>query len=172
MEEQVVLATENGEKIGLMGKNEAHEKGLLHQAISIIIFNKNNEMLIQQRAFGKYHWAGIWSNSCCSHPRDGESFLAAADRRLFEELGFNAHLTEQFRFVYKATDEVSGLTEHEYDAVFTGVYNDAVPFNPAEVNAVKWISIPDLLTDIENNPSNYSFWFKIILKEFLKRGII
>ena len=172
IEEQVVLCDEAGEKTALMGKTEAHQKGLLHRAISVIVFNKNGEMLLQQRAFSKYHWAGIWSNTCCSHPRDGESFAAAADRRLLEEMGFSTPLSEQFCFVYKAKDEQSGMTEHEYDVVFTGYYDGAIPFNQEEVNAVSWIGVPELLLDVDSHPDKYSFWFKIILQEFLKRGII
>ena len=172
MEEQVVLVNKEDEIQGLMGKTEAHEKGLLHRAISIIIFNSNNEMLIQQRADEKYHWAGIWSNAVCTHPRDGESYLASAERRLFEELGFNTELSEVFDFIYKAKDEESGLTEHELDHVFIGKYDGEIPFNPNEVKAVKWISFPKLLIEIEENANKFSFWFKIILKEFQERGLL
>src|SRR5579864_2370237 len=121
-EEEVVLVDENNAVLGYMGKLEAHKTGLLHRAISIIIFNDKGEMLIQQRGLKKYHWAGIWSNTCCSHPRKHESFQQAAERRLFEELGFRAPLKEEFHFIYKAYDEPSRLTEYEYDTVFTGSY--------------------------------------------------
>jgi len=172
MEEKVVLVNKNDEVLGLMGKTEAHEKGLLHRAISIMVFNAKNEVLIQQRADEKYHWAGIWSNTVCTHPRDGESYLDTANRRLFEELGFNTELTEVFDFIYKAKDEESGLTEHELDHVFIGKYEGEIPFNKKEVKAVKWISKDDLLKDIQENPEQFSFWFKIILKEFEKRNLI
>jgi isopentenyl-diphosphate Delta-isomerase len=171
-EEKVVLVNPQDEIMGLMGKTEAHEKGLLHRAISIVVFNKKREMLIQQRSFEKYHWKGIWSNTVCTHPRDGESYKEAAQRRLFEELGFNTELTEIFDFIYKAKDADSGLTEHELDHVFTGVYGGKIPFNKAEVNAVRWISIPDLLAELEENPDKFSFWFKIILKEMQDRNIL
>lgn len=171
-EEEVVLVDEANEVLGYMGKLEAHKLGLLHRAISIIIFNNEGEMLIQQRALTKYHWAGIWSNTCCSHPRKDETFQQAAERRLFEELGFNAPLEEEFHFIYKAVDKDSGLTEHEYDTVFTGVFNDDFEFNKDEIHDVKWISIDDLMEDIAENPDKYSFWFKIILDEMKKRGTI
>ena len=112
-EEIVVLVDETNEILGYLGKLEAHKKGLLHRAISVIVFNSKGEMLLQQRAFTKYHWAGIWSNTCCSHPRKDEGFKEAAERRLFEELGIQITLDEQFNFVYKAYDEKSGLTEQE-----------------------------------------------------------
>lgn len=171
MEEQVVLVNREDIVQGLLGKTEAHEKGLLHRAISIIVFNDKNEMLIQQRADKKYHWAGIWSNTVCTHPRENESYQAAAERRLFEELGFNTMLNEVFDFIYKAKDAESGLTEHELDHVFVGNYNGEIPFNKEEVKAVRWISIPQLLIEIEDNPNLFSFWFKIILKEFQEREL-
>jgi isopentenyl-diphosphate delta-isomerase len=171
-EEQVVLVDEQNEVIGYMGKLEAHKKGLLHRAISVIIFNDKGEMLVQQRALSKYHWAGIWSNTCCSHPRKNESFQAAAERRLYEELGFKTPLKEAFHFIYKAYDEKSGLTEWEYDTVFIGVYNGSFQFNKEEVNAIKWMGKKELLEDIKEHPENYSFWFKIILDEMLKRSLL
>ena len=172
MEEQVVIVNKNDEEIGLMGKMEAHEKGILHQAISIILFNKKGEMLLQQRADKKYHWANIWSNSVCTHPRKNESHQKAAERRLVEELGISTDLKEIFSFIYKAFDEESGLTEHEYDHVFVGNYEGEIPFNIDEVKAVNWISISELLSDVEKNPEKYSFWFKIILKEMQKRELL
>lgn len=172
MEEQVVLVNEQDEILGTMGKTEAHEKGALHQAISIVVFNEQGEMLLQQRAAQKYHWANIWSNTVCTHPRYGESHQAAADRRLQEELGFSTPLKEVFSFIYKALDQESGLTEHEYDHVFVGKYQGKIPFNTEEVQAVQWIKPADLLEDVAQNPAKYSFWFKIILKEMQKRGTI
>ncbi len=171
-EEEVVLVDEDNEVIGYMGKLEAHKKALLHRAISVNIFNSKGEMLIQQRGLNKYHWAGKWSNTCCSHPRKGESFKEAAERRLFEELGFKTPLTEAFHFIYKAHDKKSDLTEYEYDTVFTGVYDTGFNFNKNEIEAVAWIRPDDLLKDIEANPEKYSFWFKIILDEMKKKGII
>lgn len=171
-EEEVVLVDEENNVLGYMGKLEAHKKALLHRAISVIIFNSKGEMLIQQRALTKYHWAGIWSNTCCSHPRKDESFKTAAERRLFEELGIKTPLKEEFHFIYKAYDKPSGLTEWEYDTVFTGVFNDSFNFNKEEVAAIRWTKMDDLQNDIQNNPEQYSFWFKIILDEMKKREII
>ncbi len=171
-EEQVVLVDEQNTELGLLGKLEAHEKGLLHRAISVIIFNSAGEILIQQRAFSKYHWAGIWSNTCCSHPRAGESFSDAAHRRLREELGFETTLSEAFRFIYKATDAQSGLTEHELDAVFTGTFDNNFEFNPHEIHEVRWMKVDDLFADLTPNPEQSSFWFKIILDEMKARGTI
>ena len=172
MEEQVVIVNKKDEEIGLMGKMEAHEKGMLHQAISIILFNKKGEMLLQQRAEKKYHWANIWSNSVCTLPRSKESHQKAAERRLVEELGISTDLKEIFSFIYKAYDDESGLTEHEYDHVFVGEYEGEIPFNEYEVKAVAWVSIPNLLKDVKAKPEKYSFWFKIILKEMEKRELL
>jgi isopentenyl-diphosphate delta-isomerase len=171
-QEEVVLVNEHDDVLGYMEKLDAHQQGLLHRAISVNIFNSNGEMLIQQRGLNKYHWAGIWSNTCCSHPRKEESFQSAAERRLFEELGFKTPLTEAFHFIYKAHDEQSGLTEHEYDTVFTGIYDDVFQFNKDEIAAIEWIQPAALLADIEQHPDKYSFWFKIILKELKKKKII
>lgn len=170
-EEQVVLVDENNHVLGYMGKQEAHIKAVLHRAISVIIFNSKGEQLIQQRAFSKYHFAGIWSNTCCSHPRKDETFQAAAERRLFEELGIKTPLKEVFHFIYKVYDEKSGLTEHEYDTVFTGVYEGAFEFNKDEVADTRWINNEELENDIQQCPEQYSFWFKTILKEFNSRKI-
>ena len=93
-EEQVILVNENDEKIGLMPKQEAHEKGVLHRAFSVFIFNGKNELMLQQRALHKYHSPGLWTNTCCSHQRDGETTLQAGKRRLFEEMGFHTDLKE------------------------------------------------------------------------------
>jgi len=172
MEEQVVLVNKNDEIQGFMGKMEAHEKGALHQAISIIVFNKKGQMLLQQRAEKKYHWANIWSNTVCTHPRKDETHQASADRRLVEELGFSTSLKEKFSFIYKAHDDESGLIEHEFDHVFIGEYEGEIPFNEDEVKAVQWIEISDLLIDVKNKPKKYSFWFKIILKEMEKRELL
>ena len=172
MEEQVVLVDKTDAILGLMAKTEAHEKGVLHRAISIILFNSKKELLIQQRADEKYHWAGIWSNTVCTHPRDGESYKAAADRRLHEELSIFTELKEVFDFIYKAKDEESGMTEHELDHVFVGQYEGEIPFNPEEVKAVRWISAAKLYVEIDENPDKFSFWFKIILKEFKERGLL
>lgn len=171
-EEQVVLVDEENNVLGYLGKQEAHVKGLLHRAISVIIFNSKGEQLIQQRAWTKYHFAGLWSNTCCSHPRKNESFKDAATRRLFEELGIKTPLKEEFNFIYKAHDTQSGLTEWEYDTVFTGVFDGDFEFNKTEVADVRWINTEDLREEITKNPEQFSFWFRIILNELKKRGTI
>lgn len=164
-EELVILVDENDQKIGLMPKMEAHEKGLLHRAFSIFIFNDKNELMLQQRAHHKYHTPGLWTNTCCSHQRDGETSLEAGKRRLMEEMGFVVPLEERTKFTYKAPFE-NGLTEHEIDHVMIGHYNDEPVINPDEVADWKWISIDDLEKDIEANPDNYTPWFKIIFQKF------
>jgi isopentenyl-diphosphate delta-isomerase len=169
-EEQVVLVDEQGNELGLMGKTEAHKKGILHKAISVLIFNSKGEMLIQQRAFTKYHWAGIWSNTCCSHPRSGETFDDAAQRRLKEELGITTLLKKEFFFTYKAKDEKSGLTEHEYDWVFTGIFDDTFEYNRQEINAVKWMTKEELQKEMDAEPEQFSFWFPIIIENMKKHG--
>lgn len=164
MEEKVVLVNENNEVLGLMPKMEAHEKGLLHRAISILLYNSKGEMLIQQRASTKYHWPLIWSNAVCSHPRENEDFKEAAQRRLQEELNISCSLEEVYRFIYKAKDEQTELIEHEYDVVFKGVYDGEIPFNPDEIESIRWITLDKLIQDIEIQSNRYSFWFKEILK--------
>jgi isopentenyl-diphosphate delta-isomerase len=171
-EEVVVLVDKNDKVIGSMDKLKAHEQGALHQAISIIVFNKKGQMLLQQRAEKKYHWANIWSNTVCTHPRENESHQASAERRLVEELGFSTELNEVFSFIYKAEDASSGLIEHEYDHVFIGEYEGGIPFNEDEVQAVQWIEVADLLEDVKQDPEKYSFWFKIILEEMVKREML
>jgi|ERR1043165_1342086 isopentenyl-diphosphate delta-isomerase len=171
-EEQVVLVDEDNNVLGYMGKLEAHKKALLHRAISVIIFNSKGEQLVQQRAWTKYHFAGIWSNTCCSHPRKDESFQHAAERRLWEELGIKTPLKEQFHFIYKVHDEKSGLTEWEYDTVFTGVFEGEFEFNKDEVADVKWMTTAELEKDIATNPEQYSFWFRTILDEMKKKGVL
>jgi isopentenyl-diphosphate delta-isomerase len=168
-EEQVVLVDEENNVLGYVGKLEAHKKALLHRAISVLIFNSKGEQLIQQRAWNKYHFAGIWSNTCCSHPRKDESFQHAAERRLFEELGIKTPLKEEFNFIYKVYDEKSGLTEWEYDTVFTGVFDGPFEFNKEEVADVRWVTTEELEKDLKANPEKYSFWFRTILEEFQKR---
>ena len=140
MEEKVVLVNKNNEVLGLMPKVEAHEKGLLHRAISILLYNSKGEMLIQQRAKTKYHWPLIWSNAVCSHPRENEDFQDAAQRRLKEELNITCSLKEVYRFIYKAKDEQTGLIEHEYDVVYEGQFDGEIPFNPNEIESIRWIA--------------------------------
>jgi isopentenyl-diphosphate delta-isomerase len=160
----VVLVDKNDKKLGLMPKMEAHEKAVLHRAFSVFIFNKNGDLMLQQRAAHKYHSPLLWTNTCCSHQRDGEANLEAGKRRLFEEMGFNADLKEVFSFVYKAPFD-NGLTEHELDHVMVGYFDNKPNINKDEVEAYKWMALEDVKTDIEKNPHIYTAWFKIIFNE-------
>ena len=165
MEEQVILVNEKDEPIGLMGKMEAHEKGLLHRAFSVFVFKSKQEVLLQQRAACKYHSPNLWTNTCCSHPRAGETNQQAGERRLQEEMGLQVPLREVFSFIYKAPFD-NGLTEHEYDHVLVG-YSDAQPqINPEEVASWKWLSLEAIKEDILQAPERYTAWFKIIFEEF------
>ncbi|MEQ3500769.1 isopentenyl-diphosphate Delta-isomerase [Tenacibaculum sp. SSH1-16] len=164
MKEQVILVDQQDNPIGLMEKIEAHEKALLHRAFSVFVFNDKNELMLQQRAAEKYHSPLLWTNTCCSHQRDGESNIEAGKRRLQEEMGFSCELEEVFSFIYKAPFD-NGLTEHEYDHVMIGTFNDEPIVNPEEVASYKWMPLEEVKNDIENHPEKYTAWFKIIFKE-------
>ena len=164
-EEQVILVNEKDEPIGLMNKMEAHEKAVLHRAFSVFVLNDKNEVMLQQRAHHKYHSPLLWTNTCCSHQRAGETNLQAGKRRLYEEMGFNAELKELFHFIYKAPFD-NGLTEHELDHVMIGYSNEVPSINPEEVESWKWMKIEDIKEDMIQNPALYTIWFKIIFDEF------
>lgn len=164
-EEKVILVNENDEQIGLMEKLEAHEKAVLHRAFSVFVLNDKNEVMLQQRAHQKYHSPLLWTNTCCSHQREGETNIQAGTRRLFEEMGFTTELKELFHFIYKAPFD-NGLTEHELDHVMIGYYNEAPKINPDEVESWKWMSIEAIRDDIQTQSENYTVWFKIIFDEF------
>ncbi|WP_324721516.1 isopentenyl-diphosphate Delta-isomerase [Salinimicrobium sp. HB62] len=164
-EEQVILVNENDEQIGLMPKMEAHEKALLHRAFSVFIFNDKNELMIQQRALGKYHSPGLWTNTCCSHQREGETNIEAGKRRLQEEMGFSTDLKDTVSFIYKAPFD-NGLTEHEFDHILVGHYNDEPNLNPEEAHDYKWVSLEELKKDMKVNPDIYTAWFKIIFDKY------
>jgi len=166
-EEQVILVDEHDRPLGLMGKLDAHRKGELHRAISILVFNDRNEIMLQQRAFTKYHTPGLWSNTCCSHPRPDESTLAAANRRLMEEMGFGCRLDKAIEFIYRASFG-NGLIEHEYDHVYIGYHNQDPVINPEEVNAFRWISVADLMEDMSSDPELYTIWFRIIMERIME----
>jgi isopentenyl-diphosphate delta-isomerase len=165
MEDNVILVNSNNEVLGTMPKLEAHEKGVLHRAFSVFIFNENGELMLQQRAADKYHSPLLWTNTCCSHQRIEEENIQAGKRRLMEEMGFTVELSEMFSFIYKAPFD-NGLTEHELDFVLIGHYNDEPNINKKEVENWKWISLDVLVEDIKNNPDIYTIWFKIIFEEF------
>jgi isopentenyl-diphosphate Delta-isomerase len=164
IEEQVILVDKNDNQIGLMPKMEAHEKALLHRAFSVFTFNEKGQLLLQQRASDKYHSPLLWTNTCCSHQRNGETSLEAGKRRLQEEMGFTCDLEEVFSFIYKAPFD-NGLTEHELDHVMVGRYNENPIINKEEVESFKWMTLEEVKDDIENNPQIYTEWFKIIFKE-------
>jgi isopentenyl-diphosphate delta-isomerase len=169
--EQVVLVDENDKEIGTEEKMAAHQNGgKRHRAFSILIFNDKNELMLQQRAFSKYHAGGLWTNTCCSHPRPGESTVAAAHRRLIEEMGFDTELKEIFSFKYQVKLD-HNLTENEYDHFFIGKYNLEPKINKEEAEAWKWITEENLNRDIKANLLKYTFWFKEIWKEFEKRTL-
>lgn len=164
-EEQVILVDSNDNQIGLMPKMEAHEKAVLHRAFSVFVFNDSGELLLQQRAVDKYHSPLEWTNTCCSHQRDGESNIEAGKRRLQEEMGFTCELSEVFSFIYKAPFD-NGLTEHELDHVMIGKFNGVPEVNPDEVERFKWMSLEEVKVDMEMDESKYTVWFRIIFDKY------
>jgi isopentenyl-diphosphate Delta-isomerase len=164
IKEEVILVNEKDEAIGTMEKLEVHEKGLLHRAFSVFIFNTKGEMLLQRRAMDKYHSPGLWTNACCSHPRPGEETLKAAQRRLQEEMGISTELSHKTSFTYRS-EFGNGLTEHEFDHVFTGDINTDPVINKAEVMEFAWSSIQDIKKSIITSPGNYTSWFRIAMEK-------
>ena len=167
VEKKVVLVDKSGNQIGLMPKLEAHQKGILHRAFSIFLFNSENQILLQKRSLIKYHSAGLWTNTCCSHPRDGEDIIDAGKRRLYEEMGIKTELKKEFEFTYK---EVlgNGLTEHEFDHVLIGNFNGNPILNKDEVEDWKWMSLEEIEKDINENQEDYTVWFVIAFDYFYK----
>lgn len=157
---EVILVNDNDEPVGVMEKMEAHEKGLLHRAFSVFIFNRNGEMLLQQRAADKYHSPGLWTNACCSHPMPGEETIDAAHRRLLEEMGFDTALKSAFDFTYKTAFD-NGLTEHELDHVFIGSYDGEIFPNDEEVKDFSFMKIETIRESIMRHEQIYTSWFKI-----------
>lgn len=161
---EVVLVNEQDIAVGRMNKLQAHQEGHLHRAFSVFIFNNKNELLLQKRAIDKYHSGGLWTNTCCSHPADGEDPKTSAERRLQEEMGFTVPLKFFKSFTYRA-DLENGLIEHEFDHVFIGYYNGDAKPDPAEVVEWKYIGVDDLLLDMKADPSGYTAWLNIIMPE-------
>lgn len=162
--EEVILVDQHDTPLGTMEKLEAHQKGLLHRAFSVFIFTSDGELLLQKRALHKYHSAGLWTNTCCSHPRPGEEILAAANRRLKEEVGISAPLVHRTAFVYKSEFE-NGLTEHEYDHVFVGMSDADPEINEEEVAELRYATIEDIKQEIARHPEQFTTWFKIAIAE-------
>ena len=158
--QQLILVDQQDVQTGTMEKMEAHYQGVLHRAFSVFIFNHKGDMLLQQRAANKYHSGGLWTNACCSHPYDGQETLAAAEKRLKEEMGFTVPLKKAFEFVYKASFE-NGLTEHEYDHVFIGYYDGDIIPAAEEVQDYCFMNAEEIKISIESHPHRYTAWFKI-----------
>lgn len=161
--EEVILVDTKDNETGTMEKLMAHEKGLLHRAFSVLIFNTRGELLLQKRARNKYHSGALWSNTCCSHPRPGESTQEAAGRRLMEEMGLDIQPTFLYKFIYKTTLD-NNLVEHEYDHVFTGFFDGEPTINPHEVEDWKYMDLLDLKDDMDNNPHQYTCWLHLIIQ--------
>ncbi|MCE2864360.1 MAG: isopentenyl-diphosphate Delta-isomerase [Flavobacteriia bacterium] len=167
-DEYVVLVDEQDQDIGQLEKIEAHELGLLHRAFSVLLFNDRGELLLQQRAAHKYHSPLLWTNTCCSHQRPNETTLMAAERRLKEEMGMSAPMQTAFKFQYKATLD-QGLTEHELDHVLFGYTNQDPNINPEEVAAFRWISMAQLLQELQSKRDSFTIWFQILLDQHLEK---
>jgi isopentenyl-diphosphate Delta-isomerase len=162
--DHLILVNSADEPVGTMEKMEAHQLGLLHRAFSILVFNTKGELLIQQRAAEKYHSAGLWTNTCCSHPLAGSAIEDTIHARLQHEMGFDCELQFLYKFEYRK-EFANGLTEHELDYVYVGI-SDATPHpNPAEASAYRWVSWPDLLHEWDNHPERFTFWLGLILEQ-------
>ena len=164
-EEEVILVTPEDQVIGTMPKLEAHEKAELHRAFSVFVLNERGETLLQQRAAHKYHSPLLWTNTCCSHQRLGETNVEAGRRRLMEEMGFETDLRELFSFIYMAPID-NGLTEHELDHVLLGYFSGSPDINPEEVAAWKWMGLDEIRRDLADFPEKYTAWFRIIFNRF------
>ncbi|MBS1556793.1 MAG: isopentenyl-diphosphate Delta-isomerase [Bacteroidetes bacterium] len=169
MTTEVILVDSEDNAIGTMEKMEAHEKGLLHRAFSVLIFNSKGQMLLQKRARSKYHSGGLWTNTCCSHPAPNESVAEAAKRRLKEEMGIDAEPKFDYKFTYK-TPLDQNLVEHEVDHVFTATFDGKPVINTSEVEDWKFVDVNELLVDISSNPQRYTEWFKLIVQDRYAHG--
>ena len=163
--DDVILVDKEDNQVGLMQKLEAHQKGLLHRAFSVFIFNSEYKLLLQKRAISKYHSGGLWTNTCCSHPREGEDIIDAANRRLSEEMGIKTSLRKVFEFTYRAELD-NNLIENEFDHVLYGVYEHDPILNKEEAEDFKWVDMETLKSDISANSDKYTVWFKIAFDYF------
>jgi isopentenyl-diphosphate Delta-isomerase len=164
--EMLVLVDENDREVGTAEKLAVHVNGALHRAFSIYLFNSQGQLLLTRRAAGKYHSGGLWTNTCCSHPRPGEQVDLAARRRLREETGIDCELRYGFRFIYRAELD-GGLIEHELDHVFVGTYDGTPNLDPNESDASEWVDAQMLVRDIEARPERYSVWMALSLDRAL-----
>ncbi|NLG35034.1 MAG: isopentenyl-diphosphate Delta-isomerase [Lentisphaerae bacterium] len=170
-EEHVILVDEDDREIGAMEKLAAHaDGGVRHRAFSVFIVDPSGRWLLQRRAAGKYHFPGLWTNACCSHPRPGEATADAAHRRLREELGFDCPLTGRFQFEYRAESVAEGLTEHEVDHVFSGIYAGEVAPHPDEVGAIRWVEPAGLAEEVRETPDVFTPWFRLAFARV--RGVL
>jgi len=165
--EYVILVDEHDNAIGTMEKQQAHVEGLLHRAFSVFIFNSEKKLLLQKRASSKYHCGGVWTNTCCSHPRENENTLEAANRRLHEEMGIQCPLNPLFSFLYKAEFD-NGLTEHEIDHVFFGSTDETPKLNTLEAEDYRYIGIEELQLEIKETPQHFTPWFLIAINRVLE----
>lgn len=164
MQEEVVLVNERDEVLGRMEKLEAHRRGVLHRAFSIFIFHSDGSLLMQRRTASKYHSGGLWTNTCCGHPRPEEKLLDAASRRLLEEMRIDPPLTPRFTFTYRAELD-GGLVEHELDQVYFGTHDGGADPDPLEADAWRYISPADIDAELEAHPERYTVWFKLCWSE-------
>ncbi|WP_185882804.1 isopentenyl-diphosphate Delta-isomerase [Blattabacterium cuenoti] len=164
----IPLIGKKKEIIGFEEKNTIHEKGILHSAVSVFIFNMKNDLMIQKRSFNKYHSSLLWTNTCCSHPKKHESLLDAAHRCLINEMGFDCFLKKKFCFIYNELLN-NGLIENELDHVFVGYYEKNPNINYKEVNNWDWISVKKLIQNIQVNPKSYTIWLKIIINKYINK---
>ncbi len=171
-EEKVILVDQDDNQIGIMEKMAAHQDGgSLHRAFSVFLFNKENQLLLQRRALSKYHSGGLWTNTCCSHPRPGESILEAGTRRLKEELGITCKLEEYFSFTYKANLD-NELTEYEFDHVLIGDFAGDMALNYDEVDSIKWLTLADIKKLMIERPDDFTVWFKIAFDQVEQHQLI
>ena len=166
--EHVVLVDRQDNPLGTMEKMEAHQRGVLHRAFSVLVFNTHGELLLQKRAKSKYHSGGLWTNTCCSHPRVGEAMEVATRRRLQEEMGIDVQPDFLYKFIYRAELD-RNMIEHELDHVYTAVYDGAPSLNYNEVEDWRFIPLDHLRTHISNHPDAYTAWFKIIMDHYTRK---
>ena len=157
--EHVILVDAMDRETGTAGKLDAHRRGVLHRAFSVMIWDRHGRLLLQKRHIGKYHSGGLWTNSCCGHPRPGETLAAAAARRLHEEMGFDAGLEPLGHMIYRAELD-QGLIEHELVHVFRGRYDGAVHPDPLECDGYAWVPPQDFRMGVQQAPQRYSAWFQ------------